>query len=285
VLSETAGPFWLRRFRNLFKRGASHLCGLFKRRALPRNPAFARTLPMGAQWKVAGKAEKSKAQGAIFSKLAKEISVAAKLGGPDPTSNPRLRAAMEAARKNSMPRDTIERNIKKGAGLLDEKVTYETLTFEGFAPHKVPLIVECLTDNKNRTTSDLRVLFRKGQLGNSGAVAWMFDRLGMVEASHAEEKDIEEAAIEAGAQNVEPMDKEDLDREAKIGALFYTEITDLNAVSDALTSAGWKVTTSELGFKAKNNVELAPDQLKEVSEFLQAIDDNDDVHRVYAAVK
>ncbi len=239
---------------------------------------------MGAQWKVAGKAEKSKAQGAIFSKLAKEISVAAKLGGPDPGSNPRLRAAVEAAKKNSMPRDTIERNIKKGAGLLDEKITYETLTFEGFAPHKVPLIVECLTDNKNRTNSDMRVLFRKGQLGNSGAVAWMFDRLGLVEATHTEAKDIEEAAIEAGAQNVEPLEKADLG-EGKVGAIFYTDITDLNTVSNALTAAGWKVTTSELGFKPKNLVELAGDQLKEVTEFLQAIDDNDDVHRVYAALK
>jgi YebC/PmpR family DNA-binding regulatory protein len=239
---------------------------------------------MGAQWKVSGKAAKSNAMGAIFSKLAKEISVAAKLGGPDPGSNPRLRAAVEAAKKNSMPKDTIERNIKKGAGLLDEKVTYETLTFEGFAPHKVPVIIEALTDNKNRTNSDMRVLFRKAQLGNSGSVAYLFDRLGLVEATHEESKDIEEAAIEAGAQNVEPMDKSDLGG-AKTGAIFYTEITDLNAVSNALTTAGWKVTTSELGFKAKNFTELGADQMKEVAEFLQAIDDNDDVHRVYAAVK
>lgn len=239
---------------------------------------------MGAQWKVAGKAAKSNAQGAIFSKLAKEISVAAKLGGPEIGANPRLRAAVEAAKKNSMPRDTIERNIKKGAGLLDEKVTYESLTFEGFAPHKVPVIVECLTDNKNRTNSDVRVLFRKGQLGNSGAVAWMFDRLGLVEATHTEEKDIEEAAIEAGAQNVEPMDKEDVG-DAKVGAIFYTDVTDLNAVANALNAGGWKVTTSELGFKPKNLVDLSPEQAKEVSEFLQAIDDNDDVHRVYAALK
>ncbi len=238
---------------------------------------------MGAQWKVSGKAAKANAMGAIFSKLAKEISVAAKLGGPEPGSNPRLRAAVEAAKKNSMPRDTIERNIKKGAGLLDEKVTYENLTFEGFAPHKVPVIVECLTDNKNRTNSDIRVLFRKAQLGNAGAVAWMFDRVGIIEATHEEAKDAEEAAIEAGAQNVEPMDKDDLGG-AKVGATFYTEITDLNAVSNALTAAGWKVTTSELGYKAKNMVDLTPDQLKEVGEFLQSIDDNDDVHRVYAAV-
>ncbi|RYZ99481.1 MAG: hypothetical protein EOP11_19405, partial [Proteobacteria bacterium] len=163
------------------------------------------------------------------------------------------------------------------------KVTYETLLFEGFAPHKVPMIVECLTDNKNRTNSDIRVLFRKAQLGNSGSVAYMFDHLGLIEATHAEAKDPEEAAIECGAQNVEPMSKDDLEG-AKAGAIFYTEITDLNAVSNALSQAGWKVTTSELGYKAKNNVELSEEQMKEVSEFLQSIDNNDDVHRVYAAV-
>ena len=239
---------------------------------------------MGAQWKVSGKSEKAAKQGAIFSKLAKEISVAAKLGGPDPTSNPRLRAAVEAAKKASMPKDTIERNIKKGAGLLDEKVTYETILFEGFAPHKVPIMVECLTDNKNRTNSDVRLLFRKGQLGNNGAVAWMFDRLGLVEATHKEAKDIEEAAIEAGAQNVEPMAKEDLG-DAKAGAIFYTEVGDLGAVSNALVSAGWNVTTAEISYKAKNFVELQGEALKEVTDFLQAIDDNDDVHRVYAGIR
>jgi transcriptional/translational regulatory protein YebC/TACO1 len=112
----------------------------------------------------------------------------------------------------------------------------------------------------------------------------MFDRLGLVEATHLEQKDIEEAAIEAGAQNVEPMEKDDLG-EARTGAVFFTEVTDLNAVSNALTEAGWKVTTSELGYRAKNLVELPPEQLKEVTEFLQDIDDNDDVHRVYAALK
>jgi YebC/PmpR family DNA-binding regulatory protein len=237
---------------------------------------------MGAQWKVAGKAEKAKAQGAIFSKLAKEISVSAKIGGPDPSSNPRLRAAMEAGRKASMPRDTIERNIKKGAGLLDEKMTFESILFEGFAPHKVPVIVDCLTENKNRTMSDVRVLFRKGQLGNNGAVAWMFDRLGLIEATHHEKKDIEEAAIEAGAQNVDPWQGEESG--AASAGIFYTEVTDLNSVSNALTAAGWKVTTTEIGYKAKNPVSLSADQMKEVSDFLQAIDDNDDVHRVYAAL-
>jgi len=238
---------------------------------------------MGAQWKAAGKSAKSAATGAIFSKLAKEILVAAR-GGADPSANSRLRAAIEAAKKQSVPKDTIERNIKKGAGLTDEKVNYESVTFEGFAPNKVPVIVECLTDNKNRTGSDIRVLFRKGQLGNTGAVAFLFDRVGIIEATHAEQKDAEEAAIEAGAQNVEPMSKEDVGKDGKVGATFFTEVSDLATVTNALNAAGWKVTTSELGFKPKNLVELAGEQLKETQEFLGAIDDNDDVHRVYAAL-
>src|SRR5687767_4539613 len=139
---------------------------------------------MGAQWKHAGRLASANKRGAIVGKLAKEIIVAAKLGDPNPENNPRLRAAVEAAKKQSVPRDTIERAIKKGAGLLDEQINYETIVYEGFAPHKVPVIVECLTDNRNRTAADVRVLFRKGQLGGAGAVAWMFDRMGIVEATH-----------------------------------------------------------------------------------------------------
>ena len=118
--------------------------------------------------------------------------------------NPRLRLAVDAAKKASMTRDTLERAIKKGAGLLDEPVNFETVMYEGFAPHQVPVIVECLTDNKNRTAPNMRVLFRKGQLGASGSVSWDFTRRGAIEASPpAEGDDPEEAAIEAGAQEVE----------------------------------------------------------------------------------
>lgn len=240
---------------------------------------------MGAQWKVSAKSEGAAKRSTAFTKLAKEISVAAKLGGPDPDSNSRLRAAVDAAKKQSMPKDTIERNIKKGAGLLGEPMNLETITYEGFAPHKVPLIVECVTENKNRTNSDLRVLFRKGQLGNSGAVAWMFDRLGVVEATHTDKAiDWEGAAIEAGAQNVEVLEASERG-EAAAGARFYTEPTDLDAVSKFLQKAGWNITTSELSYIAKNMVELNDEQKKEVGQFLSDIDDHDDVHRIYTAVK
>src|SRR4051812_36762659 len=122
---------------------------------------------MGAQWKQKSREQGAAAKGRLFTKLAKEISVAAK-AGPDPAMNPRLRLAIEQAKKASMTRDTLERAIKKGAGLLDGAASYEVVTYEGFAPHNVAVIVECLTDNKNRTAPNMRVLFRKGQLGASG---------------------------------------------------------------------------------------------------------------------
>src|SRR5262245_50658055 len=115
---------------------------------------------MGAQWKQKGREQNANKKGAMVTKLVKELTVAAKMGDPDPNNNPRLRAAVEAAKKLSVTKDTIERAIKRGAGLL-EPVNYETVTFEGFTPHKVPIIVECLTDNRNRTSGDVRVLFKK----------------------------------------------------------------------------------------------------------------------------
>lgn len=239
---------------------------------------------MGAQWKAANKSDAAAKRGAVFSKLAKEIAVAAKLGDPNPESNPRLRAAVDAAKKASMPRDTIERNIKKGAGLLDEAMNFETVLYEGFAPHKVPVIVECLTDNKNRTAADVRVLFRKAQLGSAGSVAWMFDRLAVVEAHAPGAKDSEEAAIEAGAQNVEALEKSD-HPDGTTGARFFGDPTDLAAMSNWLSKNGWTVTAAEISYLAKNGVDLNPDQRKEVEEFLGSVDDHDDVHRIYTAIK
>jgi transcriptional/translational regulatory protein YebC/TACO1 len=133
---------------------------------------------MGAQWKTAGKIATSSAKGKVFGKLAKELILAARAGA-DPSMNARLRACVEAAKKASMPRESIERSIKRGAGLLDDGITLETVTYEGFAPHRVPVIVECLTDNNNRTGPEIRVLFRAGSMAS---VAWMFDHVGMIEA-------------------------------------------------------------------------------------------------------
>ena len=231
---------------------------------------------MGAQWKVKGKADAAAAKGRIFTKLAKEIMVAAR-SGADPDMNPRLRKAVEQARRASMPRDTLERAIKKGAGLLDEQVHYELVTYEGFAPHQVPVIVECLTDNKNRAAMSIRMLFRKGQLGNSGSVSWDFKYLGMIEATpDTGDADPDLAAIEAGAQDLEP---------AGDGVtLFLTDPTDLDAVSRALPSYGFTVQSATLGYRPNNPVTLGADARAEVEAFLEALDSDDDVQSVYAGL-
>jgi YebC/PmpR family DNA-binding regulatory protein len=229
---------------------------------------------MGAQWKHAGRVEAGNRKGALFTRLAKEIIVAAKMGDPNPENNARLRAAVEAARKQSMTRDTIERSIKRGAGLLDP-IHYDTVTYEGYAPHNVPVIVECLTDNRNRTAADIRVLFRKGQLGGQGSVQWQFERKGVVEATHPSGMDMFEAAVEAGAGDV--SEDEDM-------AVFTCEPTELGAVNAALTGLGWVPSSSELRWVPKETMELDGAARDEATAFLQAIDDNDDVHRVYTTL-
>ena len=240
---------------------------------------------MGAQWKHSGRVSNAAKKGALIGKLIKEITVAAKVGGPSPDANARLRAGIEAARKASVPRDTIERALKKGAGLLDEQVNYELITYEGFAPHKVPLIIECLTENKNRTAADIRVLFSAAQLGSPGSVSWMFDRAGVVEATHAEKiLDLESVAIEAGAQSVEALESVDVPP-GQIGGRFICDTTDLDTVSKFLVQNGWSVTTSEMSYLPKNNVEVPEELKKEVTKFLDSVDDNDDVHRIYVAMK
>jgi len=230
---------------------------------------------MGAQWKHAGRIASSAAKGRIFSKLAKEIILAAR-GGADPALNARLRAAVESAKKHSMPRDTLERAIKKGAGLL-EPVHYELVTYEGFAPHRVPVMVECLTDNKNRTTTAIRILFRKGQLGTTGTVSWDFAHLGLVEATPPADADAEEAAIEAGAQECEP--------DGEGGFRFSTEPTDLDTVAKALSARGWTVATMQLAWRAKSPVKLDDAARSEVEAFLAEVDEDDDVQHIYAALE
>lgn len=240
---------------------------------------------MGAQWKQAGREANAQKKGQLVAKLTREIMVAAKLGGPDPDLNPRLAAAVEKARKASVYRDTIERAIKKGSGQTDEKITYELVTYEGFAPHKVAVIVECLTDNRNRTAPEIRKLFSTGSLGQPGCVGFFFNHLGVVEATHADaSRDPEGDAIEAGAQEIEALEAEEVP-EGQRGARFITEIKDLDAVSKALKGMGWQVVAAEIRYLAKNAPEISDAARKEVTEFLNALDDHDDVHRVYAALK
>lgn len=233
---------------------------------------------MGKSWKTAGKVEKAQQKGQIFTKLAREIAVAAKAGGPDPNANARLRMAIDAAKKVSCPNDTIERAIKKGAGLLDDGKIIEEITYEGYGPHGVGVIVECQTDNKHRTAPDMRHAFKShdGNMGEVGSVAWMFDRVGLIEGTKAGQFDPDEEAIEAGANEVYP--------DGEGGYEFFTNAEDLDSVREALTKRGWKVTTGELSFKAKNITELTDEQRKDVEEFLNYLDDMDDTHRVHATI-
>jgi YebC/PmpR family DNA-binding regulatory protein len=224
---------------------------------------------MGAQWKAKGKELAANAKGKLFGRLAKDIMIAAR-SGADPASNSRLRLVVEQAR-----------TIKKGAGLTGEAVNFEHVIYEGFAPHRVPVMIECLTDNVNRTAPEMRVLFRKGQMGTSGSVSWDFDHLGMIEAEPAVAgADPELAAIEAGAQDFEPGEDEG-------NTLFLTDPADLDLVSRALPTHGFTVLSTKLGYQAKNPVDpanLTPEQLEEVEAFLAAIDGNEDVQNVYAGL-
>ena len=224
----------------------------------------------------------------MVGKMVKEISVAAKLGGADPAANARLFAALEKARKASVTRDVIERAIKKGAGIGGEKMVMDHIVFEGYAPHKVPVIVEAYTDNVQRTTPEIRVLFKQGVLGLAGSNKFLFDHCGIVEAHHPElATDLEAAAIEAGANDFEvllPGQNDDIPEETA-GARFLTERTEVHSASTWLTENGWTVVTSELGYVAKQYPELTDDERADVGDFLQALEDHDDVQRVWAAIK
>jgi len=243
---------------------------------------------MGRQWLQAKREVANLKKGQVVGKLVKEIMVAAKLGGADPAGNARLAAAVEKARRASVTRDVIERAIKKGAGVGADKLVLDQVTFEGYAPHKVPVIVEVLTDNQNRTAPEIRVLFKQGQLGTAGSNKFLFDHIGLVEAHHADPAaDPEAAAIEAGANDFEPLDHAANDDipEGRVGARFFTERAACAAVSHWLAANDWTVVTSEIGYVAKSFPALSETQRAEVGEFLQKLDDHDDVHRVWAALK
>ncbi len=212
---------------------------------------------MGRQWLLAKREVASLRKSQATGKYLKEIMVAAKHGGPDPSGNARLFAACEKARKESVSRESIQRAINKGAGIGGEKMTFEHLAFEGYAPHKVPVIVEVLTDNHNRTAPEIRVLFKKGQLGTSGA------------------NEVE--PLSAGQNDDIP--------EGTTGARFVTDRAAIHTVSQWLSQNKWTVVTSEMGYIPKNFPELTAEQRAEVGEFLQHLDDHDDVHRVWAALR
>lgn len=234
---------------------------------------------MGKSWKKAGKMDAAQKKGAIFTKLAREIAVAAKLGGGDPAANSRLKLAITEARETSCPKDTIERAIKKGTGQSDDASMIEEITYEGYGPFGVGIIVECQSDNRNRTVSELRNLFKShgGNLGESGAVAWMFNRVGLIRGKKANVGDPEEEAIEVGASDVL------VDEDGTYS--FYSSPEDLDSVRSALQTRGWEVSACELSYKAKEKADVTPEQKIEVLELLEALEDNDDSHRVHATLE
>lgn len=243
---------------------------------------------MGRQWLHAKRLIAGQKKAKTNTKLVREITLAARSGDPDPAMNARLFTAVEKAKKESVPKDAIQRAINKGAGIGGEKLTLDYVVYEGRAPHNVPVIVEVYTDNVQRTAPEIRVLFRNGQLANSGANKFVFDSVGIVEAHHPDAStDLETAAIEAGANDVQPLTREQNDEVPAdvAGAKFICERTEVGNVSKWLAANGWTVITAEIGFMPKVISELTEAQQEEVGEFLQALDEHDDVHRVWAAVK
>lgn len=214
-------------------------------------------------------------RGKIFTKIIKEISVAAKLGGSDPAANPRLRTAIDKAKNENMPKDNIERAIKKGAGEM-EGVNYEEITYEGYGPGGVAVLVEVMTDNRNRTVSDVRSIFTKcnGNMGETGCVAWMFDKKGLIVFPKSVDfEKLFEAAIEAGADDVAEQDEQ------------FEVITDPAAfmeVRDALTAAGFKFESAETTMIPQTMVKLEGKQAESMLKMIDRLEDNDDVQNVYA---
>lgn len=216
-------------------------------------------------------------RGKIFTKLIKEITVAARLGGGDPLGNPRLRSAVAAAKVENMPKENIERAIKKGTGELEGTV-YEEVTYEGYGPGGVAVLVDCLTDNKNRTVADIRHFFSKagGNLGESGCVGWMFQKKGtiLVDKTTISEEKIMELALEAGAEDV-------LEEESEYQVLTVPE--EFEAVRDALAGKEVSFLEASVAMVPQNIVEVTdPKPAKQLLKLLESLEDCDDVQNVYA---
>jgi YebC/PmpR family DNA-binding regulatory protein len=215
-------------------------------------------------------------RGKMFTKIAKEIIIAARLHGGDPDANPRLRNAIMAGRAINMPNDNIKRAIQRGTGELGGD-TIEEVTYEGYGPSGVAILVEATTDNRNRTTGEIRHLFSKygGNLGVPGCVARIFSRQGQISlpAEGLTEEKVFEAAIEAGAEDVQ----NNVD-----AFLVVTRFEEMNAVADALAGAGLKAATVELAYVPTTTVHLAGDHAKGLLKLMDALEDNDDVAKVWA---
>lgn len=221
------------------------------------------------------KGAQDKKRSKLFSKLSRDITLAAKLGLPDPAANARLRLAITNARAESMPKDNIDRAIKKALG--GETDNYEEIRYEGFGPGGVGVIVEVLTDNKNRAASNVRTIFSKngGNLGESGSVSFMFDRMGQIiyPLSAGSEDAVMEAAIEAGADDVESDDE---------SHVIYTAFESLNEVAEALSAALGDPKSTAVVWRPKSETPVSGDAAASVMKLIDALDDDDDVQNVFA---
>jgi len=216
-------------------------------------------------------------RGKIFTRLIKEITVAARMGGGDPIGNPRLRAAIASAKTENMPKDNIERAIKKGTGELEGAV-YEEITYEGYGPGGVAILVDCMTDNKNRTVADIRHYFSKsgGNLGESGCVSWMFTKKGtiLVDKEDINEEELMEKALEAGAEDVVEEDN-----------VFQvvTSPDDFEDVREALEADGVKFIEAAVAMVPQNTVDITDEKTAgQILTLLERLEDHDDVQNVYA---
>ena len=211
----------------------------------------------------------------LFSKFSKEITVAAKMGDPDPDKNPRLRLAIKEAKSQSMPKDNIERAIKKATG--GDADSYEEIRYEGYGPGGVAVIVETMTDNRNRTASNVRSVFAKygGNLGETGSVGFMFDRMGQIlyPVSAGDADSVMDAAIEAGASDVESGED---------GHVIWCEFTDVGEVSSALEAALGESESTKLVWKPQTTTELDLEGMQKLMKLIEALEDDDDVQRVTA---
>ena len=220
-----------------------------------------------------GAADKKRAK--IFTKLIKEITVAARMGGGDPDSNPRLRHAVAQAKAANMPKDNLERAIKKGTGEL-EGADYEEILYEGYGPAGVAVLVECLTDNRNRTIAEVRHIFSKagGNVGTDGCVAWMFDKKGLISVDKADtdEETLMEVALDAGAEDIKD-EGESFD--------VVMEPADFDSVKDAIDEAGIKTALAEITMLPQNTTKVETEDAEKIIKFMDALDDSDDIQKFY----
>ena len=215
-------------------------------------------------------------RGKVFSKLIKELTIAARMGGGDPDGNPRLRTALNTARNANMPKENIERAIKRGTGEI-EGVNYEEIIYEGYGPGGVAVMVEALTDNKNRTVAEIRHIFDKynGNLGETGCVNWMFQKRGMVaiSAEGLTEDEVMELAMENGAQDV-AVEEDTFE--------IAVEPSDFEPVRKAVEDKGWKIELAEITMVPQNTLKLDGKKAEQMLKMMDALDDHDDLERVYA---